>query len=337
MNKTDKKIYLIGDERTKRFSYFQLAAEQLGVNFICLPWSNYKRTWSADILEGGLVKIDPPFWQEADFDKMRDKLEWYRSALMEFGNKEAIYLNTPSVILQMLDKRYCKKVLCDAGIATTKAVVWQVENFEHLLEEMRQSQCSSVFLKPVFGSGASGVIGFRCHPHTGAMSAYTSCQIENGSLYNTKKLTCLTKPSQIQPIIDQLCKMDVMAERWYAKAEHNEKKFDLRVLYQLGKMEFIVARQSKEPITNLHLNNQALDYHELALSKSQLENMEMLCLKATAQFSQCHMAGVDILLKKGSLTPYIIEMNGQGDLLYQDIYGDNIVYKRQLQWLNSFL
>ena len=336
MKNTDKKIYLIGDERTKRFSYFQKAAQQLDMEFVCLPWSDYKKTWNVNILEGGLVKIDPPFWQEADFERMKEKLESYRYALQELEDEKTVYLNTPSVILQMLDKRKCKKVLYDARLDTTKIVLWHVESFEHLLEQMEQQRCSSLFLKPVFGSGASGVMAFRCHPHKKTMSAYTSCHLENGKLYNTKKLTCLTKISQIQPMVEQLCKMDIMAERWYAKAEHNKKKYDLRVLFQFGKMEFIVARQSQGPITNLHLNNQALDYQQLALSKEQWDRVETLCGEAAGEFSGCQMAGIDILLEKGSLRPYIIEMNGQGDLLYQDIYKENIIYKRQLQWFNTY-
>lgn len=336
MKNTDKKIYLIGDERTKRYSFFQKAAQQLDINFVCLPWSDYKKTWNTNTLEGGLVKIDPPFWQEADFQRMKEKMKSYRCALLELEDKRAIYLNAPGVILQMLDKRKCKKVLCDAGLAATKTVLWHVESFEHLLEQMEQQRCSSLFLKPVFGSGASGVMAFHCHPHKKTMSAYTSCHLENGKLYNTKKLTYLTEVSQIQPIVEQLCKMDIMAEHWYAKAEHKGKKYDLRVLFQFGKTEFIVARQSQGPITNLHLNNQALDYHQLALSKEQWDRIEALCREAAGEFAGCHMAGIDILLEKGSMTPYIIEMNGQGDLLYQDIYEENIIYKRQLQWFNSF-
>ena len=37
------------------------------------------------------------------------------------------------------------------------------------------------------------------------------------------------------------------------------------------------------------------------------------------------------MLERGSLKPRIIEMNAQGDLLYQDIYGENVIYQRQVE------
>ena len=38
-------------------------------------------------------------------------------------------------------------------------------------------------------------------------------------------------------------------------------------------------------------------------------------------------------LEKESLTPRIIEMNGQGDLIYQDIFNENTIYRRQAELL----
>ncbi len=54
-----------------------------------------------------------------------------------------------------------------------------------------------------------------------------------------------------------------------------------------------------------------------------------LCNRAMDCYPQLKSAGIDILLEKGSLKPRIIEMNGQGDLIYQDIYADNLIYRRQ--------
>ena len=36
-----------------------------------------------------------------------------------------------------------------------------------------------------------------------------------------------------------------------------------------------------------------------------------------------------MLIEKGR--PYIIEMNGQGDLIYQDIFSENIIYRSQVE------
>ena len=45
------------------------------------------------------------------------------------------------------------------------------------------------------------------------------------------------------------------------------------------------------------------------------------------------MAGIDLLLEKGTLRPRVIEMNGQGDLIYRDIYGENRIYREQARIL----
>lgn len=47
------------------------------------------------------------------------------------------------------------------------------------------------------------------------------------------------------------------------------------------------------------------------------------------------MAGIDLLLEKGTMRPRIIEMNGQGDLIYRDIYGENRIYQEQIRWLSE--
>ncbi len=55
-----------------------------------------------------------------------------------------------------------------------------------------------------------------------------------------------------------------------------------------------------------------------------------LCRDAMKLFPGLLSAGIDILLEKGTLRPRIIEINGQGDLIYQDIYAENTIYKQQV-------
>ena len=68
-----------------------------------------------------------------------------------------------------------------------------------------------------------------------------------------------------------------------------------------------------------------------------VEEVERLCLQALACFPGLRSAGVDVLLEKGSLKPRIIEMNGQGDLIYQDIYQDNGIYGHQAEMMMDWL
>ncbi|EHQ7586508.1 hypothetical protein KSO20_004262, partial [Salmonella enterica subsp. enterica] len=47
-------------------------------------------------------------------------------------------------------------------------------------------------------------------------------------------------------------------------------------------------------------------------------------------FPGIRLAGIDVLLTT-SLTPYIIEINGQGDLIYQDAQQNNLIYQAQIR------
>ena len=49
------------------------------------------------------------------------------------------------------------------------------------------------------------------------------------------------------------------------------------------------------------------------------------------------MAGIDIAFTKNMKTAYIIEINGQGDLIYQDIYNENIIYTNQVKEMKRWL
>ena len=50
-------------------------------------------------------------------------------------------------------------------------------------------------------------------------------------------------------------------------------------------------------------------------------------------------AGIDLLPERGRLSLRVIEMNAQGDLMYQDIFHENRIYRHQAarmrQWLEE--
>ena len=113
--------------------------------------------------------------------------------------------------------------------------------------------------------------------------------------------------------------------------------YDLRAVMQDGKLDYLLARLSDGPVTNLHLNNHPLAPEELKLSVSVREKVKALCRKAMACYPGLQSAGIDILLEKDSRRPRIIEMNAQGDLIYQDIYNKNIIYCHQTEMMGRWL
>lgn len=326
--------------------------------------------WNETAWENVFLKIDPPLWESCCLDELnilaRDyekKLQW----LAELGKKRQItFLNKPEDILALLDKRACKRRLAEAGIPVTEeldgigravfpvaetldsvgqAVLPVAETLDGvgradlLLGSMERRRIFQVFIKPVCGSGAAGAAAFRWQPRSGRMILYT-CAMENpetGRLVNTKRLRRFTDRKQVLSMIGRLLELGCIVERWYAKAEHNGFSYDLRAVVQDGRMDFILARLSSGPITNLHLNNHPLKGNELGLPCHVMEDVEQLCIRAAGCYPELRSVGIDVLLEKGSLRPRIIELNGQGDLIYQDIYDQNRIYLHQAEMMKEWL
>ncbi len=325
------KIILIGSKQSKRTEYFKKAAEEENASLSVFGWDEIENLLCNQELQRAVIKIDPPSYSTCTLEEMREQLQAYQKNLQRLQATGAHFLNSPEAINRVLDKRKCKLQLQEAGIPTTQMLLDRVTNIEQLITWMEENRVFSVFIKPVYFSGAAGVIAFRIQPRTKKIMAYTSCKLVDGVLMNTKTLYCLKDAEEIFALINAILALDVMIERWYPKADFQGKSYDLRVVYQFGHIAHVVARGSKGPVTNLHLNNQALDIQELGLKQKLLDEIENVCGNAVDLFPGLSMAGIDILIEKNSQKPYIIEMNGQGDLIYQDIYNDNRIYKEQIR------
>lgn len=298
-------------------------------------------------------KIDPPSYDFintsiSEIGSMHKAAENYLTwlSLLPPPSERLRYLNAPEAITQLLDKCRCKKILLDAKLPVTPLLSADISpfmNYEQLKQSMYEHHCFSIFIKPRLASGAAGILAYRFHPKTGKEQLYTSAYLSVSAsgenlLVNTKKLVSYHDRQTIQALISKVLPLGTIIERWIPKAEYNGRKYDLRILWQFGKISFITVRQSKSPITNLHLNNLPLDTEHpgilpecLSITENQMAEIEKICRRAVSSFPGLSMAGIDLLLEKNSGKPYIIEMNGQGDLLYQDIYHENRIYREQAE------
>lgn len=323
-------IILIGSKDSKRTDYFVKAAKKLRVSVDVMPWDALSEAGAKQELLRAMIKLDPPSFQTVDIPEMQEQLEQYQATLRGLCDGSCSFLNTPEAILTALDKRLAKRRL-QPEIPVTEVLMERVQSRSEFLDYLCSHHCYQVFIKPVYFSGAAGVVAFRMQPSSGRMQLYTSAVTRDGILYNTKQLFCMENRQEIMRFLDALFRLDVMVERWYPKDTFAGKPYDLRVVYQFGHVAYIVVRKAgKGPITNLHLNNQAESLEALKLSEDCLEEIEQMCSKACALFPGLQVAGVDVMLDKGSRKPRIIEINGQGDLIYQDIYDKNGIYEEQI-------
>ncbi len=151
-----------------------------------------------------------------------------------------------------------------------------------------------------------------------------------GNSYLTAKIQQYRQKEDIQLIIDGVLQQENLVEQWLPKASVKHKTYDLRIVCLDGEIIWRVVRTSSQPITNLHLQNQAYRFESLELSAAKVAEIDTLCQNAMRLFPGIRLAGIDVLLTT-SLTPYIIEINGQGDLIYQDAQQNNLIYQAQIR------
>lgn len=334
-------IALLGTPKTKRADYFQKAAARAGVPCFLWEWGQPPPALPA----GTFVKIDPPVWDSCNLGEMDGCVRSYRQDLKELSRLAEKngwkFLNEPEALWTLLDKRRCKQTLMQAGLPVTEPLEPLDEppvlDSQQLIAKMTARRIFQVFIKPAHGSGAAGIAAFRLQPGRGQMALYACATLEpsSGQLLNTKRLGRFSRPDQILPLLDRILKLDCIVERWYAKPEYQGFSWDLRAVAQDGHLDFLLARLSKGPITNLHLNNRPLPADALPLLPAKTDEIQDLCQRAAHCFTGLKSVGIDILLEKRTLKPRIIEMNGQGDLIHQDIYGENAIYAHQVRLMQE--
>ncbi len=333
------RILLFGQSGSKRQLYFEKACRSEGAELCFLDIDTEWEKGLAAIRSGDRIKLDPPKWTDSRIAAMPSKIEIYYQKLEQISRwseeKSACFLNTPTAIGIALNKQECKERLQAAGIDATPLLDHGGSNFEDLTEWLRAKRIFQVFIKPNFGSGAAGLMALKLHPQRRSYMAQTAMLERDGEYFNTKKIRLLVDAGAIQKMADFLLSEGAIVERWIPKAAQGGITYDLRAVYQFGRLDFLLPRGTRSgAMTNLHLNNLPLSLEDLALSTEELEKITVLCGRAAALFDGLSSVGFDILLTKSG-KPMIIEMNAQGDLLYQDIYSENQIYRRQVQELQK--
>jgi hypothetical protein len=320
---------VVSNAASRRTTYFIKAGEYTGVGTRFITYEELEKNLSS--YENVLIKLEPPLYREAGFTAWHTLCMEYLSLLRRIGRLKkgatVRFLNEPEAIINSLDKVKSRKQL--AGLRTTPLLSSSVTDFDSLTDLLMKERCFNVFIKPRFGSGAGGIMALRYNRRRGVFVACTTLAENNTFVYNTKRINRLTDHGAIALLVNTIAKAGVLTEKWIRKDSIDGKSYDLRIVCQFGNIEHIVVRCSKGVITNLHLNNEARLYNDLRLPQSVKEEINELSLLAT-KLSGLQYAGIDILTERDTKLPYLIEVNGQGDHILRDIYGENRIYKQQL-------
>ena len=323
-------IIVVSNSLSKRIEYFIEAGKYLQAEvrfmtyrelFNCLPQ-----------LRQAVIKLEPCVSNETDFLKYALLNQAYKETLQRLGemrlSDDVHFLNTPHALLRALDKKETKQVLVDRGLRVTPML-----SSPHSFDELREllAGCGrGCFLKPRYGSGAGGIMAVRYQPNRNKWVVYTTLQQVDGVIHNTKRIHRLSTEKEMIPLAEAVMQTEAILEEWIPKEQLQGENYDLRVVCRKSEIDYIVVRCSKGSITNLHLNNKAHWWNELALPDIVRQQIYYQCQEAV-QSLDLQYAGVDVLMERGTDIPYIIEVNGQGDHVYQDMFAHNSIYIQQIK------
>jgi len=214
-------------------------------------------------------------------------------------------LNHPDEIATMFDKWQSHRLFEQHGLPRPPS---------RLATGLPSAPRGRLFFKPLHGSSASGVCALRWAP--GRQQLLTPLKVRPGGLFNCLKVQRYDTWKEIERILGQLIPQGMIEEQWIPKLTLPGGVVDLRVLVVGGRARHRVVRQSRSPMTNLHLGNargceRTLQEH---LGPRRWQAALELAERAAACFPRCLYAGVDILIDCSGRA-YVGEINAYGDLL----------------------
>jgi len=274
--------------------------------------------------------------------------DWYKgfTKVLRLIEGQLVYakphrlMNAVDDILLMFNKPACHHYLHRRGIAVPPALRG-ISNFKDLEQAMGEVGWRRVFVKPAYGSSASGVVAYETNGQGDHKASAAIEMVERDGqlfLYNTRKIHIYRDVATIAKLIDALCKHTVHVEAWIPKAGFDGKSFDLRVVVIGGQASHVLARLSHSPLTNLHLLNERRQRDAVIqhLGKADFERAMALCEDAMSHFPHSFYAGIDLLIAVGFHQQYIIELNAFGDLLHDTTFNGLDTHAMQIKRIAAF-
>lgn len=241
----------------------------------------------------------------------------FKSSLERLESLVECFVNTPASIIAMTDKMRAHAIL-DALALPHPPLLSTICSWDQLSTLLHEH--GRVFVKPQYGSSASGVIALRARSNR--IEATTSIELTEKHLFNSLKVRTYTDEREIGAIIDRLGNPHtgvgkLLVEFWIPKDVVTGRGWDLRVLAITERSpEHVVVRTSTNPMTNLHLGNQRGDLETIKgrLGPQRWVQTMDLASDAAKAFDATY-TGLDITWDAGLRRPLIIEANAFGDLL----------------------
>ena len=333
------RLAILGNPANRRVLGFQQAVEDLGApRPPCLSWIEFLgNPASLESLDADLLRIDSPGEDDAvaralislgggpidaplafgEIAWLREQYQGFLTALDRIQQHGIPCLNSPLEVGVMFDKWASHQRFAIAGIPRPASAP-APDSFAELRAQMRARPNGRCFLKPLHGSSASGVCALQWTPSRTRLTAPLRIRSENGRtfLVNSLRVQSYDSSDEIAWILDRLLPQGMIREDWVPKLTLPGGTIDLRVLVVAREPRHRVVRQSRHPMTNLHLGNRRADESTLveAIGPDAFHRALDLACQAAATFPDSLYAGVDVLIDARH-RPRIGEINAFGDLL----------------------
>lgn len=269
-------------------------------------------------------------------------LDYFDSLAAVFATRPQWRVLNPIADLRVLfDKRETSRRYANAGIPVPE----QLPNLEAIVTAadlraaMVEQRWSAVYVKLSCASSASGLALYRHAPSRPAgdrdLLITTVAQTRNGR-FNSRQLQRLRERAEVDSLLDWLLAEGVQIERAIVKAQLDRKPFDVRVLVIAGEPAFAVVRQSRHPITNLHLGGTRGDLDALRrrVPETAWAAAMRSCERVFATHGCLHI-GVDLLFEANLRGHRIVEANAFGDLLPNLTRAGKSVYEWELDRIHA--
>lgn len=222
-------------------------------------------------------------------------------------------LSSPASIAQLFDKRLTSREYAARGIPVPP-VLEGVTDLESLRARMREEGWREVFVKLSCGSSASCLGIYRLHGSD--ESLFTTIEQAETGWYNTLKVHRERDSARVEAALAFLLREGSQVERAMPKARLRGDYFDCRVVAVGGEPAFTVLRQSRHPITNLHLGGKRgdMEYFLSEVPPRELEAAMETC-RRVARVHDCLHVGIDLMYDEFFEGHRVLEANAFGDLL----------------------
>ncbi len=298
------------------------------------------RESGARCVSAAAIDADPPQYGELYFPRQHQL--GYESYLAELGRVFSQLphwrlLSAPATIRTLFDKRLTSRLYQQHGIPVPDGFGESTELKQpaQLREAMRQRGWHSVYVKLSCGSSASGLAVYtyrRGHRE----KLMTTMAVNGTRIFNSLKIQQVTRRDRIDWLLSFLLGEGAHIEKAIPKARFDGAFMDCRVLMVDGEPAFTVVRQSRHPVTNLHLGGWRGDLDRLNESLvPETWRQAMESCRRVARLHQSFQLGIDLMFEPGFRRHRIIESNAFGDLLPRLYKDGKSVYAYQIDRINA--